>query len=105
MLRSYGPFFKTAIYGHKVSKFQKLNICSLAPIGSHVNENEKENRKKKCRCVQKTSQRMVQGKKQPEFEINLCIRLLDNCDTDGRSDGRTTENVPYYNLCCQSQGE
>ncbi len=48
---------------------------------------------------------MVQGKKQPEFEINLCIRLLDNCDTDGRSDGRTTENVPYYNLCCQSQGE
>ncbi len=33
---------------------------------------------------------MAQGKQQPKFERNLCIRLRDNCDMDGQTDGRQT---------------
>ncbi len=27
---------------------------------------------------------MAQGKQQPKFERNPCIKFRDNCDTDGR---------------------
>ncbi len=40
--------------------------------------------------IQKTSERMAQGKLQLKFERNPCIKFRDNCDTDGRTDdGRT----------------
>ncbi len=39
-----------------------------------------------------------------KFERNPCIRFRDNCDTDGRTDGRRTK-VPYHELCWQSQAE
>ncbi len=41
---------------------------------------------------------MAQGKPQPKFERNPCIKFRDNCDTDGRTtddgrtDGRTTDD-------------
>ncbi len=34
---------------------------------------------------------MAQGKQQPKFEINPCVRFRDNCDTDGLTDGRTDD--------------
>ncbi len=41
--------------------------------------------------IQKTSERMAQGKPQLKFERNPCIKFRDNCDTDGRTtDGRRT---------------
>ncbi len=46
--------------------------------------------------IQKKCQRMAQGKPQPKFERNPCIRLRDNRDTDG---GRT--KVPYHEVCWQ----
>ncbi len=74
-------------------------------MGSHVNENEKKNRKKfESMCflwkLQKTCQRMAQGKQQPKFERNPCIRFRDNCDTDGRR-----AEITYHDLCWQSQAE
>ncbi len=39
---------------------------------------------------------MAQGKQQPKFERNLCIRFRDNCDTDGR---QTTEKFRFHELC------
>ncbi len=37
--------------------------------------------------IQKTCQRMAQGKPQLKFERNLCIWFRENCDTDaGRPD-------------------
>ncbi len=33
---------------------------------------------------------MAQEKPQLKFERNLCIKFRDNCDTDGRTDGRRT---------------
>ncbi len=42
--------------------------------------------------IQKTSERMAQGKPQPKFERNPCIKFRDNRDTDGRrTDGRTDD--------------
>ncbi len=38
--------------------------------------------------IQKTSERMAQEKPQLKFERNPCIKFRDNCDTDGRTDGR-----------------
>ncbi len=35
---------------------------------------------------------MAQGKPQLKFERDPCIKLRDNCDTDGRTDGRTTDD-------------
>ncbi len=35
--------------------------------------------------LQQTSQRMAQGKQQPKFERNPCIRFKDNCVTEGRT--------------------
>ncbi len=38
---------------------------------------------------------MAQGKPQPKFESNPCIRFRDNCDTDGHrrtDDGRQTRD-------------
>ncbi len=35
---------------------------------------------------------MAQGKPQLKFERNPCIKFRDNCDTDGRTDGRTTDD-------------
>ncbi len=34
---------------------------------------------------------MAQGKPQVKFERNPCIKFRDNCDTDGRTDGRRTK--------------
>ncbi len=46
---------------------------------------------------------MAQGKQQPKFERNPCIRNRDNCDTDGlRPNGRTTDEFRFYELCWQS---
>ncbi len=33
---------------------------------------------------------MAEGKPQLKFERNPCIKFRDNCDTDGRTDGRRT---------------
>ncbi len=41
----------------------------FAPIGSHVNENEKHSK----------------------YERNPCTKFRDNCDTDGWTDGRTDD--------------
>ncbi len=49
---------------------------------------------------QKTSECMVQKKRQPKFERNPCIRFRDNCDT---YDGRQT-NFDFMNSA-DSQAE
>ncbi len=36
--------------------------------------------------------RMAQGKPQPKFERNPCIRFRENCATDGLTDGWTTDD-------------
>ncbi len=43
--------------------------------------------------IHKASERMVQGKQQPKFERDPCIRFRDNCDKDARTtdDGWTDE--------------
>ncbi len=35
---------------------------------------------------------MIQEKPPMKFERNQCIRFRDNCDTDGRTDGRRTDD-------------
>ncbi len=52
-------------------------------------KNIRKNQKKKKKN-QKKSERMAQGKQQPKSERNPCIRFRDNCDTEGRIDGRQT---------------
>ncbi len=49
---------------------------------------------------------MAQGKPQikKKIERNLCIKFRDNCDTDGRmdgqtTDGRTTDKFRFHELC------
>ena len=43
---------------------------------------------------------MAQGKQQPKFEKNLCIRFRDNCDTDGQTtDGQTMDKFRFHELC------
>ncbi len=55
--------------------------------------------------IQKTSERIAQGKPQLKFERNPCVKLGDNCDTDGRTDGRTTDGrqttdkLRFHELC------
>ena len=44
---------------------------------------------------------MAQGKQQPQFERNPCIRFTDNCDTDGR----TTDTFRFHELCSHCQAE
>ncbi len=34
---------------------------------------------------------MAHGKAQLKLERNPCIKFRDNCDTDGRTDARTTD--------------
>ncbi len=62
---------------------------------------------------------MAQGKPQLKFERNPCIKFRDNCDTDGRTtgrtddgrttdgrtDGRTTDKLRFHELCWHSQAE
>ncbi len=36
--------------------------------------------------IKKKVEGMAQGKQQPKFETNPCIRFRDNCDTEGRTD-------------------
>ncbi len=42
--------------------------------------------------IQKTSERIAQGKPQLKFERNPCVKFRDNCDTDGRTDGRRKDD-------------
>ncbi len=42
--------------------------------------------------MSKTLERMAQGKQQPKFERNPCIRLREICQ--GRTDGQTTDKSP-----------
>ncbi len=44
----------------------------------------KKSKKKFFSQIQKTSERMAQGKPQLKFEGNPCTKFRDNCDTDGR---------------------
>ncbi len=43
---------------------------------------------------------MTQGKPQLKFERSPCIKFRDNCDMDGRTDGRqTTDILRFHELC------
>ncbi len=54
-------------------------LSTFAPIGSHVNENEKINiRKKIIFLIKNTSGHMAQGKQELKFERNPCNRFRDN---------------------------
>ena len=64
----------------------------FAPIGSHVNENEKKKKRENCKMhfffkKAKASGCMGQGKQQLKFERNPCP---GNYDTD---EGRTTDDL------------
>ncbi len=61
----------------------------------------KKSKKKFKKKIKKLVLRIVQEKPQMKFERNPCIRFRDNCNTDdGRmDDGRTTDIVPYHELC------
>ncbi len=62
----------------------------------------KKSKKKFFSKIQKTSERMAQGKPQLKFERNPWIKFRDNCDTDGRrmTDGRrTTDKLRFHELC------
>ncbi len=65
----------------------------------------KKSKKKKFSKIKKTSERMALGKPQLKFERNLCVKFRDNCDTDGRTDGRTTDGrhptdkLRFHELC------
>ncbi len=50
---------------------------------------------KKNSKIQKTSQRMAHWKQQSKFERYPCIRLRDNCDTDGRTTDRRRTNFDF----------
>ncbi len=54
-------------------------------------KNIRKNKKKNFKKFKKKSEGMAQGKQQPKFEKKSCIRFRDNCVTDGRMDGRTTD--------------
>ncbi len=45
---------------------------------------------------------MAQGKQQPKFERNPCVRFRDNCDTNRR---QTTDKFRFYELCWHGQAE
>ncbi len=56
----------------------------------------------------KTPKRIAQGKQQPKFETNPCIRFRDNCATDGWTDGRTDDGQKSHTKTsadCVSQAE
>ncbi len=48
----------------------------------------KTKKKIKTKCfskIQKTSERMAQGKPELKFKRNPSVKFRDNCDTDGRT--------------------
>ncbi len=44
---------------------------------------------------------MAQGKQQPKFERNPCLRFKNNCDTDGRTT-QTMDKFRFHELCSHS---
>ncbi len=74
-----------AIYRSSVLKFS----LPLGPMLTKTKNIRKKIKKKFFSKIQKTSERMAQGKPQIKFERNPCIKFRDNCDTDGqRTDGQ-----------------
>ncbi len=48
---------------------------------------------------------MAQGKPQVKFERNPCIKFRDNCDTDGRTDERRTDDRRRTNCDSMSSAD
>ncbi len=56
---------------------------------------KKKKTKKEVAKIKKMSEGMAQGKQQPKFKRNPCIRLRGNCIMNGQTDGRRRTNCDF----------